>query len=270
MSEEVTVVKKKAYLVLGVIPKDTRAVSQQIRANLEFETNGRVDHMSESDLVAEYVEGKGYHPLCLREWLVPIKNKVIIHLLEKTEAAFQNTHVNSVIIDGSFALDNDVRKAYTEILEEQGYEVVVIPVSSDMMSIWFYGYHSGISLKSLYELWKKYNQQFSRTYEPLEDMPTAIIVDENVIEPILVDIIQSLSKKNKIIVLSKKDGVEYPFDVDYVMVYRSKIDTFWAKIAYHFNVKLVIDNDPNSVHEWHKINMPVIGLCNQYALEKNV
>lgn len=272
MNEEnaVEVVKKKAHLIIGVISRDTRAVSNQIQAKLEFETEGRFDRISEQDLTYEYVEGKGYSPLCLKEWLEPIKNKIIIRLLEKTEAAVGNNHVNGVIIDGSFALDADVRKVYTEILEEQGYEVIVIPVHSDMMSIILYGWSSGTSLKLLYSLWKKYNQQFARTYEPKEDLPTAIIVDENVDSPILIEIIQSLSDKNRIIILSKSNGIRYPFDVNHVMVGPDKIDIFWTKIAYHFNVKLVIDNDPHFVHRWHQIDVPVISLTSQYALERNL
>jgi hypothetical protein len=269
---EVEVVKKKAYLVVGVIPKDTRAVAQHIQVNLEYETHGRIDRISEQDLICEYVEGKGYHPLCKREWLEPIKNKIIISLLEKTESVIKNEHVQGVIVDGSFALDVDVRQAYTEILEDQGYEVVVVPVQSDMVSIFFYGWSSGTSLKSLYTLWKKYNHQFTRTYVPMEDQPTAIVVDENVTDPIFIEIIQSLSKKNKIIVLSKelRFGVEHPFDVHYVMVGPNKIDVFWTKIANHFKVKLVIDNDPNAVHRWHQIDVPVISLTSQFALERNL
>lgn len=272
MSEEseVEIVKKKAHLIIGVIPKDTRSVAQHIQANLEFETNGRIVRISEQDLICEYVEGKGYHPLCLKEWLEPIKNKIIVHLLEKTEAGMNDVHVDGIIIDGSFALDIEVRKTYTEILEEQGYEVVVIPVSSNMMSIISYGWTSGTSLKSLYLLWKKYNQQFRRTYVPIEDAPMAIVVDENVDSPILIEIIQSLSDKNRIIVLSGRSGIRYPFDVNHVMVGSDKIDVFWTKIANHFNVKLVIDNDPNSVHRWHQIDVPVISLTSQFALEKNL
>lgn len=267
---EVEEVKKKAYLVIGVIPRDTRAVAKQIQAKLEFETNDMVNLISEQDLVYDYVSDKGYHPLCLKEWLEPIKNQIIIRLLEKTESAIGNIHVNSIIIDGSFALDVDTRKVYTEILEEQGYEVVVRPVNSNMMSIISYGWSSGTNLKSLYLLWKKYNQQFSRTYEPLVDMPSAIVVDENVVEPILIEIIQSLSDKNRIIVIAKNQGNNYPFDNVHVMVGDDKIDVFWTKIAYHFNVKLIIDNDPNSVHRWHQIDVPVISLTSQYALEKNL
>lgn len=271
-STEPEVIKKRAYLVIGVIPKDTRSVAQHIQVNLEFESDGRVDRISEQDLVSEYVEGKGYHPLCMREWLEPIKNKIIIQLLEKTESASKNTHVLGVIIDGAFALDVDVRKAYTEILEEQGYEVSVVPVESDLVSIFFYGWTSGANLKSLYGLWKKYNQQFTRTYVPMEDKPTAIVVDEKIDDPILVEIIQSLSKKHKIIVLSKelRFGTEYPFDVNHVMVGTEKIYVFWTKIVNHFNVKLVIDNDPDWVHRWHKIDVPVIGLTSQFALERHL
>ena len=101
-------------------------------------------------------------------------------------------------------------------------------------------------------------------------MPSAIVVDENVVEPILIEIIQSLSDKNRIIVIAKNQGNNYPFDNVHVMVGDDKIDVFWTKIAYHFNVKLIIDNDPNSVHRWHQIDVPVISLTSQYALEKNL
>jgi hypothetical protein len=268
---EVEIIKKKAYLIIGVIPRDTRAVAQQIQARLEYETKGRIDHVSEQDMMYEYVSVKGYHPLCLKEWLDPIKNKVIIHLLDKTEYAFGNEYIHGVIIDGSFALDAEVRKVYSEILEEQGYEVVVVPVQSDMLSIISYGLATGTSLKSLYSLWKKYNQQFSRTYEPMVDMPPAIVVDEDVSDPILIEIIQSMAKKNQIIVISKKlqYGGEYPFVVNHVMIGDNKIDVFWTKIAYHFNVKLVIESNADDLHKWHKISVPVIGLTSQFALEKN-
>lgn len=272
MNEETEVesIKKKLYLVIGVIPKDISSVALHIQANLEFETNKRIVRISEQEMIYDYAEKMGYHPLCLKEWLEPIKNKIIIRLLERTEAAILDNHVSCSIVDGSFALDIDVRKAYIEILEEQGYEVVVVPVASTMMSIISYGWSSGVNLKSLYLLWKKYNQQFSRTYEPLVDMPSAIVVDENVVEPILIEIIQSLSDKNRIIVIAKNQGNKYPFDTNHVMVGDDKIDVFWTKLAYHFNVKLIVDNDPNSVHRWHQIDVPVISLTSQYALEKNL
>lgn len=63
---EVEAVKKKAYLIIGVIPRDTRAVAKQIQAKLEFETNDMVNLISEQDLVYDYVSDKGYHPLCLK------------------------------------------------------------------------------------------------------------------------------------------------------------------------------------------------------------
>lgn len=263
-------VVKKAYLVIGVLPRDMRAVAQQIQINLEHETGKLFVSISEQDLTYDYVERRGLYPLCLKEWLEPIKNNIIVSLLEKTEKVIDNTHALGTIIVGSFALDPDVRKAYTDILEEQGFEVVVVPVQSNFMSIVINGWSSGTSLKSLYSMWKLYNQQFSRTYEPMKDMPAAILVDENVDDPIFIEIIQSLCEKNQIIVLSNSTGVIYPFHVDFVIGGSGKIDTFWSKIAYHFNVKLVIDNDPNSVHQWHQIDVPVVSLTSQYALERNL
>lgn len=268
MSEEV---KKKVYLVVGILPKDTRAVAQGIQINLEHETGKLFNHISEQDLSYEYVEKNGLHPLCLKEWLEPIKNKVIISLLEKTENVIGNQHVLGVIIDGSFALDPGVRKTYIDILEEQGFEVDVMPVQSNFMSVIHEGWTAGTNLKSLYSMWKKYNQQFSRTYEPMEDMPTAILVDDSIDSPILIEMIRCLSKEHKIIVLTTdKQRKDYPFGSYHIMLYEDKLDTFWSKIAYHFNVKLVIDNDPNSVQKWHQIDVPVISLTSQYALEKNL
>lgn len=263
-------VVKKAYLVIGILPRDVRAVAQQIQINHEHETGKLFIGISEQDLTYDYVEKKGLHPLCLKEWLEPIKNDIIVSLLEKTEKVIGNTHALGTIIDGSFALDPDVRKAYTDILEEQGFEVAVVPVQSNFMSIVLNGWSSGTSLKSLYSMWKQYNHQFSRTYEPMKDMPAAILVDGNIDDPIFIEIIQSLCEKNQIIVLSNRTGVIYPFHVDFVIGGVDKIDTFWSKIAYHFNVKLVIDNDPNSVHQWHQIDVPVVSLTSQYALERNL
>lgn len=263
-------VKKKVYLVVGILPRDTRSVAQKIQINLEYETGKLFTRLSEQDLTYEYVEKNGLHPLCLKEWLEPIRNKIIISLLGKTESAIGNQHVLGVVIDGSFALDPEVRKAYTDILEEQGFEVVVVPVQSSFMSIIHEGWTAGTNLKSLYSMWKKYNQQFSRTYEPMEDKPTAILVDDSIDSPILIEMIQALSNKHQIIVLTKNKDTGYPFEVNRVMIGHDKIDIFWSKIAYHFNVKLVIDNDPNSVHRWHQIDVPVISLTSQYALEKNI
>lgn len=263
-------VKKKVYLVIGILPRDTRSVAQKIQINLEYETGKLFNRLSEQDLTYEYVESNGLHPLCLKEWLEPIRNKIIISLLGKTESAIGNQHVLGVVIDGSFALDPEVRKAYTDILEEQGFEVVVVPVQSSFMSLIHEGWAAGTNLKSLYSMWKKYNQQFSRTYEPMEDKPTAILVDDSIDSPILIEMIQAMSNKHQIIVLTKNKDTGYPFKVDRVMIGHDKIDIFWSNIAYHFNVKLVIDNDPNSVHRWHQIDVPVISLTSQYALEKNL
>lgn len=60
----------------------------------------------------------------------------------------------------------------------------------------------------------------------------------------------------------------YAFKLDKTFVGISKIDQFWSKIAYHYNMKLVIDDDANSVFEWQKINVPVISLTSQFSLEK--
>lgn len=270
MNEKIEAAKKKAYLVIGVISKDTCAVAKQIQANLEFETTGRFDRISEQDLTSEYVEGRGYHPLCLKEWSLPVRNDIIIHMLEKTESAANNSQVSGLIIDGAFALDEEVKKIYIEILEEQGYEVVIVPVHSDIMGLMMYGVSTGNSLKSLYSMWKMYNHQFTRTYKPLEELPTAILVDENITDPILIEIIQSLGDKHRIIVLAKRTGILYPFGVNHVMVGPDKFDIFWTKIAYHFNVKLVMESDPDATHEWHKINVPVMSLSSQFALEKTI
>ncbi len=263
-------VKKKVYLVVGVLPRDIRSVAQKIQINLEYETGKLFTRLSEQDLTYEYVEKNGLHPLCLKEWLEPIRNEIIISLLGKTENAIGNQNVLGVVIEGSFALDPDVRKAYIDILEEQGFEVVVVPVQSNFMSIIHEGWSMGTNLKSLYSMWKKYNQQFSRTYEPMEDKPTAILVDDSIDSPILIEMIQALSSKHQIIVLTKNKDTGYPFKVNRVMIGHDKIDIFWSKIAHHFNVKLVIDNDPNSVQKWHQIDVPVISLTSQYALEKNI
>lgn len=263
-------VKKKAYLVIGILPRDTKSVAQRIQVNLEYETRKLISHLSEQDLTYEYVEKNGMHPLCLKEWLEPIRNKIIISLLEKTESAIGNQNVMGAVIDGSFALDPEVRKAYTDILEGQGFEVIVVPVKSSFMNLIQEGWTAGTNLKSLYSMWKKYNQQFSRIYEPIEDLPTAILVDDTIDSPILIEMIQALSNKHQIIVLTKNKDAGYPFKVNQVMVGHDKIDIFWSKIAYHFNVKLVIDNDPNSVHRWHQIDVPVISLTSQFALEKNL
>lgn len=271
MSEdtEVDVVKKKkANLVVGVIPKDTRAVAKHLQVNLEYETSLRIDMFSEQDLIDDYVDSKGFHPLCRKEWLAPIKNDIIISLLNKTESAIDNHRVNGVIIEGSFALDLDVRKAYTEILEEQGFEVVVVPVHCDMISVFLYGWSSGTNIRSLFQLWMNYNSQFSRTYVPSEDLPTAIVVDEDVSDPILCEIIKSLSSKHQILLISKNlnPGLQHDFNVDQVLIGTDKVGVFWSKIANYYNVKLVIDNDPDSVQRWHQINVPVISLSNQFAL----
>lgn len=267
MNEEI---KKKVFLVIGILPRDIQSVAQKIQINLEYETGKQFTRISEKDLTYDYIENRGFHPLCLKEWLEPIKNDIIISLLEKTEKMIGNQNALGVIIDGSFALDPDVRKAYIEILEDQGLEVTIVPVYSDFTSIIEEGWASGMSLKSLYSMWKKYNQQFSRIYQPMEDQPMAILVDESIDQPILIKIIHSLSDTHQVIVLAKNDAVKCPFEVDRVMVGHNKIDIFWSKIAYHFNVKLVIDNDPDSVHQWHRIDVPVISLTSQYALEKKL
>lgn len=269
MQDEIEIFeKKKAYLVFGVISKDTCSIAQQIQANKEFETSGYFVHLSEKDVVDSFIDTNNFHPLCSREWFAPIKNKVIINLLEKTENASTDSRVTGIVIDGSFAVNEEVRKNYAEILQEQGYDLEIVPVHSSLIDIFFYGYSTGLKISVLYSLWKQMNKQFSRTYEPKTELPDAVVVCGNIKEPILLEIISSLSANNLILAIDSERNRDYAFKLDKAFIGIPKKDQFWSKIAYHYNVKLVIDNDSVSVCEWHKIDVPVISLTSHFNLEK--
>ena len=272
-------VKKKAFLVVGVTVRDTTSTAKHIQAKEEFEAGGRWEHIREDQFIYEYIEKNHLHPLCATEWFAPIKNQIIVKLLSQTENVIKNDRINGLIISGQFLLDEEIRKDYTDILTEQGFEINIVPVDCDWMSVMRDGYDTGKNIKELYRLWKLFNDQFSRTYHSLPETPEAILIEGNALKEMdkgydtLFSMFSAMpDRKYKIIVLANKgDKIpEAPFTPDVVFEYTDKIDTFWRHIAYNYNVKLVVETNATDTFHWHRLNVPVISLTNQFALEKTL
>lgn len=271
--------KKKAYLVLGITNRDTKSGASALQARLEYETNMRWDHFSEEALIFEFVEKNGLHPLCRNEWLKPIRNNIIVDLFEKLESVLTDEHSGGVILSGPFLVNQETRKDIQDILEEDGFEVEVIPISSSLMSILINGYQTGENTNDLFWLWKMFNEQFSRTYIPNLSLPKAVVIDSGFLKnnslpgyDTVIKMVAGLQDECAIIVMDLDGDTPEVNEIKFaqVLIGKSKKDLFWSKLAYHFNVLMVLEGSANDVIYWHQINVPCISLVCQLALEKIV
>lgn len=270
--------KKCAFLILGVTNRDTKALAKQVLALMEHDTGGRCVRLSEEGLIYDYVNTENLHPLCRKEWLKPTKNKVIVDLLEKTEKYVEDSYVLGIVIDGPFLVDKETRLEVSGILEEQGYDVQVAGATSRWISVMLEGYNRGENIKSLFDTWMSFNEQFSRTYYPDQSLPKAVIVDigflKNSDQPgyaTAIQMLSSLQESHQIIVLADED-TDTPnvpgIKIDKRFEGESKLDIFWSKLAYHYDVTMVLEGSAHDAFEWNRIGVPCMSLVCQLALEK--
>lgn len=272
--------KKKAYLVLGVTNRDTMAGAATLLARLEYETGARWDHFAEEKVICDFVEKKGLHPLCRKEWLKPIKNSVIVDLLDKCEKALLDGHSAGVIISGPFLVDKDTRKDVQDILESEGFEVEVTPISSRLMRVMANGYQTGDDTNSLFWVWKMFNEQFGRTYKPDLSLPKAVIVDNGFLKDksmpgyaTAIKMLASLQDECAIVVMAGSDDIVPDIEgIKFAKVLKggSKAGMFWSNMVYHYNVVMALEGNANDVIRWHQINVPCMSLICQLALERIV
>lgn len=267
---------KRAYLVTSVLPRDSMVGAEDFLAKLEQRhTIGRFVSIRESDLIYDYVEGKNMHPLCRKEWLNPIKNAIIVSLLHKTDRFASDTNINGVIISGQFILDPEIKAAYTEILQEQGYSVSVIPIYNTWFKIMVNGYETGEDLNHLFKLWKMFCEQYGRIYSPDLDQPKAIVVDSYVVSnpevpeyETVVEIIKGYKDKGyKIICLDGLAFAPSDIDIDATYVYcngQEKLEIFWTRLVYHYNVRVILEGNILDAFLWKQIGVPCLSLVARF------
>lgn len=269
---------KKVYLVIGMIPESIKSVWDQLNTNMQ---SSKWIIIEEQEIIKDYVNAHDYHPLCFDEWLSPIKNNVIVSLLNKTEDAFTDDNIEGIAILGQFCIDNEIKETYCSILEEQGYEVSILPVKNYWLDVLTYGMKNNISLSYLYDQWVFFNQQYIRVYHPVQEAPKAIIIEGKVLskyykgkDELLLMATSLLDKEYKLVIfIDSNDNKEdilsvLPFEPNQVVIYTNKHDSFWSKMCYHYNIKMVFESNPNDVLWWQNIGIPVISLRSHFALEE--
>jgi hypothetical protein len=256
---------KKAVVIISLSPNDARWVMQQMQAQLEADGSSW-KCINEADVVEKYVAERSFHPLCKTAWIRPIKDSCAIELLNLTESSFNNPKVAGVIIACSFAIDEEVRKAYCEILTEQGFEVTLKIIETSWMRLMRECYDKGGNLYDVAKMWESYNQAFVRQYVPDKTLPSAFIVSKDYenTNPAISLMIDTLTQLGfKAITLEDMAGVGKKDQPEHLI----KIDTFWRKVANYYNVQLVIETDAVTQHRWRMIGVPVISLENPFALK---
>lgn len=257
---------KQAILIIGLSSRDVRALARQTLAKCEA-SDKRWELILEDDVVSHYVNLNEMHPLCCSSWNAPIKNECIIELLTRTEKAFENPYVDGIIVGGSFAIDEAVRNIYVDILKEQGFTIESRIVNSSWLSLVCDSREfDTYPLPKLVEMWDQYNQSFVRQYTPVPDTPNAVIISK------------AYDYRNEAINVMIKGLLEANFTVISLEDLYSghstrqpehitKIDTFWRKVANHYNVHLVYETDADTCHCWRTIGVPCISLTNPFSLK---
>lgn len=285
---------KKALLVFG--PSEKNAIEQAKMFQIRHEdSSGKIWRVvSEKDVLEHFVKTHNYDALCLSEWLAPIKNDVIVDLLSRTEKEAQNDYIEGIIVCGQFALDEEVRTAYVDILTEQGYEVTQHPVTSSWGLLLTECLTQRTSIKRALNLWNQFTKQFSRQYSPLEDsQPKAVVVSPEIATkkdtPGSFEIVVMLealqARRYSILVIDVTDEIEGTKEAFKALGFPDakvigtrypdskkrlssvKLDTFWTAVANNYDVKLVIEHDAETVSKWRDIGLPVISLTNTFDVE---
>lgn len=260
---------KRAFLIIGLSEKDVRGLAKQKQACLEW--NGeRWNIILESEIVSDHIKLNQMHPLCATAWLEPIRSACIVDLLIESEKLFEDDRIDGILIGCTFAIDRAVRNVYTDILKEQGYEVEISYVQSPWLSSMYQALESGDPpLPSLVEQWNKFNNATARQYSPLEYTTPTMIVSKGYgydNEPINSMIKALLESGYEVINLEAMYSDEVKTKPEHI----AKIDTFWRKVANHYNVQLVYETDPVTCHHWRIIGVPCISLTNPFALKFRV
>jgi hypothetical protein len=249
--------------------------------------------VSEKEDLERFVKTHNYDALCLTEWLAPIRNDVIVNLLSKTKKEIDNNFISGVIVCGQFALDEDVRKVYVDILTEQGYEVELYPVVSSWGSLLTDCLIYRTSIKRALKNWVLFTKQFSRQYAPPDTAQTkAVVVSPEIATRkdipgtfelvVMLEALQAQGYAILVIDLSKDtEGIKKAFETigfpkvqvieprhsDAKISLSVKQDVFWTAIANYYDVKLVIEHDAVSIPKWRDIGLPVISLTNIFDVE---
>lgn len=284
---------KKAILVIGCSERDTLEIAKKIQAQNEEQSQKTWKIVSEKQILEDYIKSFDLNSLCLFAWLDPIKNPVIVDLLNKTEKEIENPFVEGIIICGQFALDETVRESYIDILEEQGYEVELYPVYTPWSSLLTACMTEQTSVKNSLKNWNLFTKQFCRQYVPLDsDQKKAVIVSPEIVtcKEIpgsfeLVVMLEALQSRGYVIVVIDDSNeyektktafreVGFP-DAQVFCATKTrnktkdnhKIDVFWTSIANYFNVKLVIEHNAETLPKWRDIGLPVISLTSVFDVE---
>lgn len=284
---------KTAILVIGCSEKDTLETARRIQIEQEEKTKEVWHIISERQVLEDYIKEFDYNALCMNSWFEPIKNPVIINLLNESERVIENGYVGGVIICGQFAIDENVRKAYMEILEEQGYAIEIHPVMTSWVSLLSECLFRGTPIKRALEYWTKFTKQITRQYAPLEPYQSKAVIVSPEIATLkdnipgsyeLLTMLEALQDRGySIIVIDRVDTVnrtQEAFKIAGITaqlfsrkslakklndVYKPEI--FWDLIANYYDIRLVIEHDASCIPKWREIGLPLISLTNIFDVE---
>ena len=261
---DLTNVKKNAYLVTGVSRRAAREEAHLLRARLRKEDK-RFILIDEEQIASNYVKEHGMNPLCLKEWSKPIYNEVIFFLLDTVQFFFDDPECDGIIITGQFMLDQRVREAYVDILREIGFITNLRPILCRPVRTIMTELDDGSTLEEIFANWNHYNRMFSRQYCPDTTLPKAVVVDSRVIvndnKEIYTMILGLINEGYTILWLAPESCTEMNmsgkvFTYDKEQEPEQKLDIFWVKFAYHYNVTMVIETQFNCMMGWLEINIP--------------
>lgn len=290
---------KKALLVFGCSERDTLEYAKKLQVEREENSNTIWRIVSEQSVLQDYVKDYDYNDLCLKEWMNPIKNAVIVSLLHRTEREINNRLVKGVIVCGQFALDEDVRQAYQEILVEQGYEVELFPIMTMWVSLLNECLTNRTSVRKALKNWRSYSRQFTRQYTPFcEKQQKAVVVSSELATKKdipgtfeIVVMLEALYARGYAILVidTSRDVVAikeafknigfptaevfYPNSETWGNIWfdeakaNFKISLFWTAIANYYDVKLVVEHSALAIPKWRDIGLPVISLTDIFDVE---
>lgn len=215
--------------------------------------------------------------------------------------------MNKNIIISDTNLNPIIRKKWIDTLNNLGYKVEVqdFEITLDEALKRDYNRPNSVGRNVIMQMWKKWLiYKGHRTYTPDTTLPPAIIFDldgtlasmqgvrgpfewdkvglDNPI-PNVVEIVRAMHLRNKVIILSGRDGVckeaseewlkkhNIPYDEFYIRTPGDtrkdtiiKAELFWDKIGWRYNVKMAIDDRPCMVRMWIDLGVPVMAVGNPF------
>jgi hypothetical protein len=285
---------KKVILVIGVSPRDVFETVYHLKEST-FE-NENVKVVDESQIIEQFVEANHLHRNCIHSWKKPIEDKILVSILETIDIAFENG-AEVVIVTGNFLLDRETRLKFEGVLKSENYDVDLHLTETTWFNILREYLDKDLKLTDAVRGWEQYNHQFSRQYKPLQpDQQRAVLValdslivnpepgSEEVLQMVLalsnsgykvIGFLDNKSKDTEVRDRLAELGIAAPAvyakdEQDHQSIdWSFKSNIFWRHVANHYDVRLIIEDNPNTTLEWRKIGLPIISLSNPFNLKEN-